>query len=339
MTDIGPATTPTVGVMVTRLRAQGGVTLTASHNPGEWNGVKAIDAAGAAPDAAQASEIIERFRGGGGGRTEFVTPDRFGTVARDPGAAALHVGLVLAALERVAPVDSIRAARLRVVVDSVNASGAPCAAALLEALGCRVVHLNRDDSGVFPHAPEPTEENLRSLCAAVREHGAAVGFAQDPDADRLALIDEAGRYIGEEHTLVLAARALLGAMGPAARGATLAANLSTSRMIDDAAAEFGARVVRAAVGEANVVAAMRAERSVIGGEGNGGVIWPEVSWIRDSIGAIGLVLALMARERATLAELVARTPAYAIEKRKTPVREGLAARAVEAVRRLALAWR
>jgi len=328
--DIGIATTPTVGVMVQQLKAHGGVTLTASHNPGEWNGVKAIDGTGAAPPADQAKAIVERFRAG---QVAWSTPDRFGTVSRDASSADTHVAKALEALSRVLPLDRIRAKRFRVVVDSVNASGSAVASKLLESLGCDLVHLHNDASGVFPHTPEPTEENLCGLCASVREHGAVVGFAQDPDADRLALIDGAGRYIGEEYTLVLACRAVLGAMGNRARDAVLAANLSTSRMIDDVAASSGARVCRSAVGEANVVEAMRREGSVIGGEGNGGVIWPAVSWIRDSVGAMGLVLALMAREEASLADLVSQTPAYAIEKRKAPVREGLAARAVEGVRR------
>lgn len=332
--DIGVAATPTVGLMVTQLGAHAGVTLTASHNPGEWNGVKAIDATGAAPDAARAADIVERFRAA---RSAATTPERFGSVTPSPGAASAHVERTLSAIDAVHPVVRIRAARLKVVVDSVNASGAEAAAMLLDALGCETVHLNRDSSGVFPHAPEPTEENLCGLGEEVRRHSARVGFAQDPDADRLALIDEQGRYIGEEYTLVLAAIALLGSMGDRARGVTLAANLSTSRMIDDAAAAFGARVVRSAVGEANVVAAMRREGSIrggslLGGEGNGGVIWPAVCWIRDSIGSMALILALMARENAPLSALASRLPAYAIEKRKAPVREGLAERAVEAVR-------
>jgi phosphomannomutase len=181
------------------------------------------------------------------------------------------------------------------------------------------VMLHGESSGVFPHAPEPTLENLSAaggLCDAVRGLGACAGFAQDPDADRLAIIDERGRYIGEEYTLALAAEAVLGAMGPDARGRAVCTNLSTSRMLDDVAARHGARVIRTAVGEANVVEAMKASGAVIGGEGNGGVIWPEITFVRDSLSAMALVMGLVARSGRTIGDLVASMPQYAIVKRK-----------------------
>jgi phosphomannomutase len=190
-------------------------------------------------------------------------------------------------------------------------------------LQCELVHLGADDGGVFPHAPEPTKENLQGLCAAMAKLNADVGFAQDPDADRLAIVDERGEYIGEEYTLALAAESLLSAPGRGRPrgGPVLVANLSTSRMIDDIAAAHGARVVRTPVGEANVVEAMKREKAaghdvVLGGEGNGGVIWPRVTYVRDSLSAMALVLALMARTGKKVSELVASIPAYAIEKRK-----------------------
>ncbi len=327
VSDIGVATTPTVGVMVQRLGADAGVTLTASHNPGQWNGVKVITRYGAAPDAQAADAIIDRFRRG---VTAFVGPEQFGVVESIPGAAEVHVEAALAALESVASLDAIRAREFRVVVDSVNASGATAARLLLQRLGCDLVHLNADSSGVFPHTPEPTAENLASICGEVASRGADLAFAQDPDADRLALIDERGRYIGEEYTLALATLSLLGSAPKSTAAVQLAANLSTSRMIDDVAARFGATVHRSAVGEANVVSVMRRVGARIGGEGNGGVIWPQVTWIRDSIGAMGLILALLAREKRPLSQVVDSLPSYAIEKRKAPVREGLAERAVRA---------
>jgi phosphomannomutase len=326
--DIGVATTPTVGVMVERLGALGGLVLTASHNPAEWNGLKALaldeGAKGRcrAPAAADAQRIVDRFRAD----APLERRGR-GRVERDESGAERHVERVLEALGRVAPIDAIRRRKVRVTVDSVNASGARGAAMLLERLGCEVEQLHGDGSGVFPHAPEPTRENLVEMCRCVAEGRSDVGFAQDPDADRLAIVDERGAYIGEEHTLVLAAMALL----PRTNGASVAVNLSTSRMIDDVGGQFGARVVRTAVGEANVVTGMLRERCVMGGEGNGGVIWPEVTMIRDSLGAMGLTLALMAREGAAVSALAARVPAYVIEKRKAPVREGLAGRASEAI--------
>ncbi len=319
--DLDVATTPTVAVAVDRHEADGGMVVTASHNPQEWNGLKCLlggdrnmDHVGAcAPPAALAAEIIERFRSGatGGGRT--------GELESAEDAAADHAHLVGAALEHVAgPETGAIGAGRRVVLDSVNASGARPGRLLLESLGCEVVHLNDSDSGLFPHPPEPTRENLVSLCDAVRQHRAHIGFAQDPDADRLAIIDEQGRYIGEEYTLALAAEAVLGSpmFRDRARGSILAANLSTSRMIDDVAAAHGATVVRTAVGEANVVEAMKSRRAVLGGEGNGGVIWPRVTYVRDSLGAMALVLALMSRTGKKVSELAAALPAYAIEKRK-----------------------
>jgi phosphomannomutase len=226
---------------------------------------------------------------------------------------------------------------IRVVVDSVNASGRQPAAALL---GGRLVHhLGAGVNGLFPHPPEPTRENLASLCRFVAEKRADVGFAQDPDADRLAIVDENGVYIGEEYTLVFAAEAILGRLtGSAPRSPSPApvvvTNLSTSRMIEDVAAKYGARVVRTPVGEANVVSRMKAEGAVLGGEGNGGVIWPRVTYVRDSLSAMGLVLGLMSRTQKTISQLVREIPAYSIIKRKVDVRTPDDGRhAVEAVSR------
>ncbi len=345
--DIDVATTPTCGVMVLHHRADAGLQITASHNPAQWNGIKIITGEGTAPNSANANAIIARFRasttalsGAGAGSVAFdaaqpIAPDAARGITEDPASAKLHVDRVLAAVAELVPLEGVRARQFPVVLNSVNASGRIGGRLLLDALGCRLTHLNADTSGVFPHPPEPTAENLRAMCDETRHAGAVVGFAQDPDADRLALIDERGVYIGEEYTLVLAALSLLSAMRPAdASRVVLAANLSTSRMIDDVAAMFGARVVRTAVGEANVVDGMIREHAVLGGEGNGGVIWPRIVPIRDSLGAMALVLALMTRSGKGLSELAASVPSYAIEKRKLETRPGLAQQAVRAVRAL-----
>lgn len=328
--DLGVATTPTVAVMVEHHGADGGLVLTASHNPAQWNGLKALALSEGdsgrcrAPAAEDAQKIIDRFRAGAGAGAQAATP---GSVESDTCGAATHVERVLEALEAICPVEKIRAQKFRVVVDSVNASGSEGARLLLAALGCELTHLHADATGVFPHPPEPTREHLSELCARVSHDRADAGFAQDPDADRLAIIDEHGRYIGEEHTLAIAAMAVL----PGTHGSCVAANLSTSRMIDDIAPQFGARVARTAVGEANVASAMLRERCPIGGEGNGGVIWPKVAMIRDSLSAMALTLAIMARDGVSVSSLAARTPGYVIEKRKAPVREGLAKAAGEAI--------
>ncbi|MFG0286182.1 MAG: phosphoglucosamine mutase [Phycisphaerales bacterium JB039] len=323
--DAGVAMTPTAGVLVDDLRADGALIVTASHNPQEWNGLKCLiwnppeldGAAACAPPAALAAQIIERF--GATGDVEPAEPD----LRREVSGEA-HLNNLLIAIDPFAGAGAIGAG-VRIVLDSVNASGRELGAALLESLGATLFHTGADPTGVFPHPPEPTRENLGDLAALVRARGAEIGFAQDPDGDRLAIIDERGEYIGEEYTLALSAMAVLEQAGAGAHAAALVTNLSTSRMLDDIAARFGAEVVRTPVGEANVVEAMKrlsseGRRVLLGGEGNGGVIWPKVTLVRDSLSAMALVLALRARRRARLSDLVRDIPAYAIEKRKAPLR-------------------
>lgn len=352
--DVGIAMTPTVGVMADVSGASGGLVITASHNPQEWNGLKPMlrpeglpagEPGAAAPDKAFADRLVSAYhaaveRGAKGESAGLRGPQDVGTITTaspgglglpDEGATA-HLARVREALLGIGAHDDRRSMGLTCVLDSVNSSGR---IAGKELLGRRMVHhLGASDNGIFPHTPEPTRENLEGLCRFVREKKADVGFAQDPDADRLAVIDERGGYIGEEYTLVLCAEAVLGVMGEQARGGVVCVNLSTSRMIEDVCGKYGVRVVRTAVGEANVVAAMRREGAILGGEGNGGVIWPRVTYIRDSLGAMGLVLALMARTGKSISELVADVPAYAIVKRKVDLKDQAdAGRAVEAVKR------
>lgn len=303
--DLDVVTTPTVGVMVDHFGADGAIVLTASHNPIEWDGVKCLQPPGVAPDAETAQRVINRFQ-----KSEPVAESGVaGHVATDDSAVRVHLDRVL----RQVDVEAIRARAFRVALDSVNGAGCVIGRVLLEELGCTVVHLNGEPTGVFAHTPEPIEANLTDLAHRAREEGCAIGFAQDPDADRLAIVDETGRYIGEEYTLVLAAKQLLDSRG----GGAIAANLSTSRMIDDLAADYeGASVVRTPVGEANVAQAMQRENALCGGEGNGGVILPEVSLVRDSIGAMALVLNLCAREDRPLSAIVDHLPRYAMLKQK-----------------------
>lgn len=248
-----------------------------------------------------------------------ITESARGGLGLPSASTTAHLERLRHALKELGMHDDRRAMAIKCVVDSVNASGVE---ASRELLGERLVqHVGAGTSGIFPHTPEPTRENLTSLCEFVTRKRADVGFAQDPDADRLAIIDERGEYIGEEYTLVLCAEAILGAMvekhGPdAARGRVMVINLSTSRMIEDVAAKYGARVPRSAVGEANVVELMKKEGAILGGEGNGGVIWPRVTYIRDSLTAMALVIGLLARTGKTISQLVSEIPSYAIVKRK-----------------------
>ena len=328
--DLGVATTPTAGVAVDHFGADGGLIITASHNPQQWNGIKTITHRGCAPPAADAEAIIGRFRSG---ESAYAGHEHLGSIQADDTAAHVHVARVLDAVSAVAPIEESRAQRFRVVIDSVNSSGTRAAKLLMDALGCELIHLHDQPTGVFPHTPEPTKENLTDLCAEVIRNEAVIAFAQDPDADRLAIIDSGGEYIGEEYTLALNAWAVLESLEDAS-GVRLATNLSTSRMVEDIAARYGATVDRYPVGEANLVDAMLADRghTPIGGEGNGGVVWPAVVPIRDSIGAMALTLALMTRTGRSLSDLVSDIPAYAIVKRKQPIREGLADQALDAVR-------
>jgi phosphomannomutase len=305
--DLGVAMTPSVGVMISHHRAEGGLVITASHNPIEWNGIKCLDGDGLAPPPAVAKEIVDRFKER---RIDWCGPLETGRMTQDHTSARVHCDRLLAQVNA----DAIRSRQFAVVLDSVNGSGCEGGRMLLEALGCRMMHLFGEPTGVFGHTPEPLVQNLVELARATGSTpGAACGFAQDPDADRLAIVDETGRFIGEECTLALAALRMLQRTG----GGVLAANMSTSRMIDDIAARFaGSRVIRTAVGEANVVAGLRPANGILGGEGNGGVIFPPVCWVRDSLSAMALVLELLAHEGKPLSQLVAALPRYAMVKRK-----------------------
>ncbi len=316
--DLGIMTTPGVAMMVRELGAVGGIVVTASHNPGQWNGLKLMTADGQAPRAVEAEKIFAVLDAGdfpdspvANGKTVDVDPHEH------------HVSAVL----EIVDVAAIRSRGFRVVLDSINGAGATAGRMLLESLGCAVTYLNANPADDFAHMPEPVGENLGQLCEAVSKHGADVGFAQDPDADRLAIVDEGGRFIGEEYTLALCARRVFETTpGPAA------ANLSTSRMIDDVAAASGCVVHRSAVGEANVVEVMQQRGCVIGGEGNGGIIDPRVVHVRDSLVGMALVLDLLAGNGSTVASEVGRITRYTMLKEKvTCDRERIAA-AVEAVR-------
>jgi len=366
---LGVATTPSVGVSCDAMRADGAVVVTASHNPQAWNGLKllvraqshalapASDARGgpgvapvecSAPSEELARDLVARFAEQ---RIRWVDGQRTGDVRWDNDAVAKHCLSVKRAIERLARRTwgemLGQGAVRRVVTDSVNVSSSLIDRVFFASGPIECVQLGASESGVFPHAPEPTAENLSGpggLTEVVPGVGADIGFAQDPDGDRLAIVDERGWYIGEEYTLALCALSVLSLVEDPT-GSVVVANLSTSRMVDDVAGRFGARVERTAVGEANVVERMKSlaasgERVVLGGEGNGGVIWPEVVYVRDSIGAMGLVLALMARRSQRVSELVAEIDSmgpgeglgYAIEKRKVPIRSREdAAPAVEAL--------
>lgn len=308
--DIGVAATPTCGLAIRRIQAAGGIQITASHNPAQWNGLKLFGPDGAVLSSAEGQRIraffdINHFR-----RAAW---SDLGNIIERRSAADWHRDRVLELVD----VPRIRARQIRTFLDANGGAGGPLGRRLLEAFQTQPICHACDADGSFQHEPEPIAENVRSICGIVAHRGADIGFILDPDADRLAIIDETGRYIGEELTLALAVRQRLAeTKGP------IVINMSTSRVCEDLAEAAGCGCHRSAVGEANVVAKMREVGAVIGGEGNGGVIDPRVGFVRDPFIGMGLVLNLMADTGKRLSELVAELPSYAIVKDKYQVERG-----------------
>jgi phosphomannomutase len=320
--DLDIVTTPGVAMMVKHTGADAGVVATASHNPIQWNGLKFLTRDCVAPPAREAARIKHLYDLQ---RADFVRVEHLVPASRNAETHALHVKRVLDHVD----VLGISTKRFKVVLDSVNGAGCVATATLLNKLGCQLIHLHGTPNGQFPHEPEPTAQNLQGLCEEVKRQRAHVGLAQDPDADRLAIVDENGAYIGEEYSLALCAKWILSKKP----GSAVVTNLSTSRMLDDIAAATGSRVIRTPVGEANVIDTMLRERAPIGGEGNGGVIDPRIVPGRDSLVGIAYVLALMAGAAKTVSQLVAEIPRYEIVKTKFECRREDANRAVEALRK------
>jgi phosphomannomutase len=305
--DLQVAPTPTVGLAVRKLGAAGAVQITASHNPAPWNGLKLFGADGRVLSAAEGRKVQELFETKA---ARYAPWDEVGTRQDYPRATDEHRDRVLQLVD----VTRIRAAGLRAFLDGNGGAGGPLGRGLLKAFQVTTACHGCDADGFFLHEPEPTEANLRDVGPMVRQNGADVGFALDPDADRLALIDEHGRYLGEELTLALAVRFRLGReKGP------VVVNMSTSRVVEDIAKQFACPFQRAAVGEANVADRMIEVGAVIGGEGNGGVIDPRVGLVRDPFIGMGLVLNLMAESGRKLSELAAELPSYHIVKDKYTV--------------------
>ncbi|MGQ0646661.1 MAG: phosphoglucosamine mutase [Gemmatimonadaceae bacterium] len=303
--DLGMAPTPTVQLAVEHHHAAGGLAITASHNPVEWNALKFIGPSGLFLDAAE-GVAMRRYVEGGSPRAAW---DRLGGVRHDPEAVARHLAAILA-LPYI-DVAGIRAHRYVVALDTCHGAGVVIMPALLERLGCDVRAINLEPHGRFHRPPEPVAENLGELEALVQSTGAVVGLATDPDVDRLAVVSEVGRAIGEDWTLALATKVVLARTpGP------VVTNLSTSRILDDVAARGGSAVVRAPVGEVNVALKMRATHAVVGGEGNGGVILPDLHLGRDAPVAAALILQLLHETGGTLSAVVNTFPRYRIVKDK-----------------------
>jgi len=307
---IGICPTPTVALETEHSDAQGGVIVTASHNPIEWNGLKFLNADGIFLDADENNALREYFHGIHG----YAEWDKIGAHVSIPEAIDRHIDAALA-LDSM-DIEAIKKRSFKVVLDCVNAAGGVIVPALLEKLGCEVVPLYCDVSGIFAHTPEPLPENLTVLADTVRKEKADIGIAVDPDADRLVLIDEKGNPIGEEYSIATVVKYVLSHTHPAELHRPVVINLSTTRAVEDIAAEFGTPVIRTPVGEINVAKRMRESRAIIGGEGSGGIIHPDAHYGRDAIVGIVLVLNYLAEFGGTLSALRASLPDYVIRKDK-----------------------
>ncbi|MGD9636434.1 MAG: phosphoglucosamine mutase [Pirellulales bacterium] len=302
--DAGIAATPTFGVLVRQLGCAGGIQISASHNPPEYNGMKLFQSDGRVVPAAVGERALAYYQSLGHTKPPTSKPPVPEWVEDTTSA---HLALI----EDIVDLAKIRTRRCRVVLDPNHGSGSVLGRVMLEQFGCEVTLLGGTPDGLFSHPPEPTAENLASVFASVTKHHAQIGFCQDPDADRLAIIDEQGRYLGEEYTLAICANHVLRGMPGA-----IVMNCSTSRMSEDVARKYQLPFHRSKVGEANVVDLMLATDAVFGGEGNGGVIDPRVGLVRDSFVGMALVLDAMASRGVPVSQLADELPAYAIHKTK-----------------------
>ncbi|NOY88828.1 MAG: phosphoglucosamine mutase [FCB group bacterium] len=298
--DIGIVPTPTVEIAVKKIHAQGGICITASHNPSQWNALKFFNHNGVfiTPQEYEKLDKIFNLK-----KFAFKKFDKLGKEVKQTHWVDEHVKSTLAIKE--VNKRAIKRRKFKVVVDAINGAGSVALPLLLEKLGVQTIAINCAQDGNFVHEPEPVPKNLTQLSRAVKKHKADLGLACDPDADRLALVDEKGNPIGEELTLTIAVKAVLSKK----HGPTVI-NLSTSKVTEDIARSLGSKVYYSKVGESNVVQTMKTKKAVIGGEGNGGVIYPAFHSGRDSLIGAALVLTVLAEEKKSLAELVATFPRY-----------------------------
>lgn len=304
--DLGLSTTPTVEVMVPELNADGGIILTASHNPKQWNALKLLNDKGEFINGKDGAEVLalaeaEDFN--------FAEVDDLGQYEMRNDAFDIHIQKILD-LPTV-DAEAIKAKKYKVVLDAVNSTGGIAIPQLLEELGCEVVKLYCEPNGQFPHNPEPLKEHLGDICELVKTEKADLGIVVDPDVDRLALVDENGELFGEEYTLVAVADYLL-----KNKNGVAVSNLSSSRALRDVARSHNSEYFASAVGEVNVVTLMKEKNAVIGGEGNGGIIYPDLHYGRDSLVGVALFLTHLASEGKSVSELRATYPSYFMGKKK-----------------------
>ncbi len=306
--DIGIVATPTVLLAVEESDANGGIAITASHNPAQWNAMKFVDKDGMFLSPDRAKQFISLFDK----KPEFSKWNTVGKLYKDNDAIKKHIDKILNI--PFIDIDSIKSKKFKVVIDSVNGAGGLISPLLLKELGCDVIEINSEPTGIFAHTPEPLNKNLKQLEEAVRKYRADIGFATDPDVDRLAIVSEKGEAIGEEFSLLLSEKFVL-----SKKKGDIVTNLSSSMASEDIAKEFGVEVHRTKVGEINVGKKMQEVNAAIGGEGNGGVICPEVHYTRDAPVGMALILAYMAETGKSISELVSQIPRYYFAKDKITV--------------------
>lgn len=307
--NIGIAPTPTISLAVETLKAAGGIAITASHNPQEWNGMKFISSKGIFLDADENKKLWKLFDNID---DAFVSADKIKQVDYYPSFGDFHIAKILNI--KSLNLKKIKQRKFRVLVDCVNASGSKIIPVLLKKLGCKVIEIDCDQSGIFTRKPEPLPENLKRTCKAVKKHNADIGIVIDPDADRLVIITEKGEPFGEENTITAAVNHILKKTKPAKRIAVI--NLSTSRSVDDVVKALGGKLFKSPVGEINVIKKMKAVKAIVGGEGSGGVILPEVHFGRDSLAGTAIILSEIAESGLKVSEYKKCLPQYFIRKSK-----------------------
>ncbi len=307
--DLGICSTPTVQTAVQNSDAIGGIVITASHNPVQWNALKLLSEKGMFLDADQGAQVKKIAESG---TFDYQGWDKIGKISDYMEATEDHLKEVMKM--SFLDIPAIRKRKFKVAYDCVNGAGGTIIPQLLDELGCETIPLNVEPTGIFAHTPEPRPENLIDLCTLVKKEGADVGFAVDPDVDRLAIVAETGEFIGEEYTVTLATSFMLGKT----KG-SVAVNLSTTRAVEDVARANGCPVLRTKVGEIHVAKRMEEEKSVIGGEGNGGVIVPEVHLGRDAPVGIAIILQYLLESEKRVSTLWQEMPQYKIVKEKMEI--------------------
>lgn len=306
--DLDICTTPTCSLMVEALKANGGVIITGSHNPIEWNALKFLKGNGIFLNDEEGKQLLNIYYQGAFKKVEWY---RLHSVSEDHSGVKKHIKKILENVN----VNLIRKKKFKVAIDSCNGAGAIITPILMEELGVKIVKIHCKPNGLFPHNPEPIFVNLQELFKTVKDKNVDIGFAQDADADRLAIVDENGHYLGEEYSICLVSDFILKKYPKN----TVVVNLSTTQAIDYIAKKHNSRIIRTKVGEVHVAERMMQEKAIIGGEGNGGIIYPKVHYARDSMIGIALILQYMAETNKSISELSRGIPRYYMTKEKIDI--------------------